>query len=105
MLMQVTPDKGVTLIDWDGASAVLAALLAAQAQTFANAAAVTPDSGVVLPAPAAALYVGGAGSVTVITPNGQVATFANVPAGTTLRVRATRVMSTGTTATQIVALW
>jgi len=52
-----------------------------------------------------ALYVGGAGSVSVVTEGGDTAAFANVPAGTTLVIRFTKVRSTGTTATNLVRMW
>lgn len=51
------------------------------------------------------IYVGGAGAVTVVTPAGSVVTFSGVPAGTILPVRATRVNSTGTDATNMVGLY
>lgn len=49
------------------------------------------------------LYVGGAGNVAVKTEKGTTTTFANVPAGTILPGRFQQVLSTGTTATNIVA--
>lgn len=51
-----------------------------------------------------AIYVGGAGAVVAVV-NGAAVTFAAVPAGTVLRVRATRVNATSTTATNLVALY
>lgn len=52
------------------------------------------------------LYVGGAGAVAVLGWDDSVAvTFAAVPAGTILPVRVKKVMSTNTTATNIVALY
>jgi hypothetical protein len=51
------------------------------------------------------LYVGGAGDVEVKGRDGVAATFVAVPAGTILPVEAEIVMSTGTTATAIVALY
>jgi len=51
-----------------------------------------------------AIYVGGAGAVVAIVA-GVAITFAAVPVGTVLRVRATRVNSTSTTATNLVALY
>ena len=51
-----------------------------------------------------AIYVGGAGAVVAIV-GGAAVTFAAVPVGTTLRVSATRVNSTSTTATNLVALY
>lgn len=53
-----------------------------------------------------ALYVGGAGDLSLILANDSAAvTFVGVPAGTVLPVRAKQVRSTGTTATNIVALY
>lgn len=50
-----------------------------------------------------ALYIGGAGDVAVRFSNGATATHASVPAGSTLMVEVDKVLSTGTTATNIVA--
>lgn len=52
-----------------------------------------------------AIYVGGAGNVVVVTPAGSVVTFTGVPAGTILPVRAIRVNSTDTTATDMDGLY
>lgn len=51
-----------------------------------------------------AIYVGGANAVVAIV-SGTAVTFAAVPVGTVLRVRATRVNATNTTATNLVALY
>jgi hypothetical protein len=59
--------------------------------------------------PTRALYVGGAGDVTVVMLGQAVAattvTFASVAAGTMLDVQVSRVFTTGTTATLILALY
>lgn len=68
-------------------------------------AAVTPNDSVDLPAVSRALWVGGAGNVSVLTADGSTLTFSGVPAGHMLPIRATRVRSTGTTATLILAVW
>jgi hypothetical protein len=52
-----------------------------------------------------ALYSGSGGNITVLTTNNQVVLFAGVPAGTILPVKVFRVNATGTTPTDIVALW
>jgi hypothetical protein len=53
-----------------------------------------------------ALYIGGAGAVSLIDPvSGSAVVFAAVPVGTVLHVEASRVRATGTTATNIVALY
>ena len=51
-----------------------------------------------------AIYVGGAGAVVALV-GGAAVTFAAVPVGTTLKVSATRVNATSTTATNLVALY
>lgn len=73
--------------------------------SFPNAASVTPSDGTALSPLAAALWVGGAGSVTVVTYEGQTVTFNAVAAGTLLPISCQYVKATGTTATLIVALW
>lgn len=75
--------------------------------TWSRARAVTPND--TTPINAEMLYVGTGGNVTVKTRLSDqslsaVALFANVPSGTFLPVEAAVVMSTGTTATDIVAL-
>lgn len=69
-----------------------------------NAIAVTPLDATVLTPTVRALYVGGAGDVSVTMANGGLATFSAVPAGTILPIRVTKVM-TATTATLILALY
>jgi hypothetical protein len=70
-----------------------------------NAAAVVPHNDNDLAQPTRALWVGGAGTVAVDTVGGQTVTFTGVPAGTLLRVAVRRVRATGTSATNILALW
>lgn len=72
-------------------------------QVPARAAAVTPSDTTEIFANA--IYVGGAGNVSIVTEGGDTVTFNGVPAGTTLVIRATKVRSTSTTATNIVRLW
>lgn len=70
----------------------------------ANATAVTANDTTVLTG-VRGLYVGGAGNVAVRFPGNPTAvTFSNVPAGSVLAIQVERVMSTNTTATDIVAL-
>lgn len=73
---------------------------------FLKLAAVTPSDTVPLADfPTQALYVGGAGDVSVVVPpNAQVVNYPAVPAGATLPVRATHVRATGTTATNIIRM-
>lgn len=70
-----------------------------------NAAAVTTSDTTDLDNTTRYLYVGGAGNLSLIFKGGQTVTLNSVPAGTMLHVRVTRVRATGTTATNIVALW
>lgn len=52
-----------------------------------------------------AIYVGGAGALTVRTLSGTSLTFAAVPAGTIIPIRCDQVRSTNTDATNMVALY
>jgi hypothetical protein len=52
-----------------------------------------------------AIYVGGAGNVTVITEGGDTVTFTAPPVGSIIPVRCTIIKATGTTATLLVRLW
>lgn len=47
------------------------------------------------------IYIGGAGDLTCVTVGGSVGTFVGLVAGTILPIRTTRVMATGTTATNL----
>ncbi len=70
-----------------------------------NARAVTPhDTNVITGGVCRSLYIGGAGAVAVRTADGDSVTFAAVPVGTVLPIQCDIVKSTGTTATNIVAL-
>lgn len=71
-----------------------------------HAAAVTPSDTTDLTTAARSLYIGGAGNVTLDTVGGETSVlFAGLTAGSVLPVRAQRVRATGTTATNLVALW
>lgn len=70
-----------------------------------NAFAVTPADGSDLAHAARALFVGGAGDIKVDTLGGDTVTFTGVVAGSILPVRILKVYSTGTTATNIVAVY
>jgi hypothetical protein len=52
-----------------------------------------------------AIYVGGAGAIKATMQDGSVATFTAVPVGTVLKIRATLIWATDTTATNIIALY
>lgn len=70
-----------------------------------NAAAVTPSDTVALTEPYPfALLIGTAGTLKVDTADGDTVTFGNVPAGI-LPLRVKQVYSTGTSATNIAALY
>lgn len=51
-----------------------------------------------------ALWIGGAGTMTVVTQAGETILFSGIPAGTIIPIRVKIVKATGTTATLIVAL-
>jgi hypothetical protein len=70
-----------------------------------NAFVVTPADGSNLTHAARALFVGGAGDIRVDTLGGDTVTFASVPAGSILPVRVLKVYSTGTDASNIVAVY
>lgn len=71
-----------------------------------EAVAVTPSDTVALVAPSRWLYVGVSGDVTVdMATTGATILFKAVPAGELLPISVIRVRATGTTATQIVALY
>lgn len=69
-----------------------------------NGTAVTPSDTTDLAFTTRAIYVGGAGTLTVVLSGGATVDFAAVPAGTWLWVAVTRVKLTGTSASSIVAL-
>lgn len=70
-----------------------------------DAAAVTPSDSAQISRVARALYVGGSGDVKLVTEEGNTVTFQDIVAGSILPVKATKVFATGTTATNIVALF
>jgi hypothetical protein len=74
---------------------------------YINGFAVTPSDSVDFAKMCSALWVGTGGAVDVaaVMQSGTVLVFKNVASGTLLRVRASRVNSTGTGATNIVALF
>lgn len=69
-----------------------------------DAVAITKSDGTVI-AETRGIYVGGAGDVAVRMISGNSATFVGVPAGTLLPLRVDKVLSTGTTATSMVAVY
>lgn len=77
-----------------------------QLGTYESAIAVTPSDTTVL-APTRALYIGGAGSggLSVVMADGRTAAFAGLTVNTVLPISVTKVRSTGTDVTSIVALY
>ena len=66
---------------------------------------VTPSDSVDLPAGCRGLYVGTAGNLSLVGSDGTAITFATTDNNTIVPLAPTRVRSTGTTATGIVALY
>jgi hypothetical protein len=66
--------------------------------------AVTPSDSEDLKTPARALYVGGVGNVSLVTIGGDTVTLTGLQAGSFVPVACTRVLSAGTSASNIVAL-
>jgi hypothetical protein len=67
---------------------------------------ITPSDSVDLEQPARALYIGSTGNLRVIGVNDDNAvTFTSVPAGIFVPLVVRRVLSSGTTATNIVGIW
>lgn len=78
---------------------------AAQMQPAQSGEAVTKSDTVELSHVSRGVYVGGAGDVVAIMADGTSLTFSSVPAGTILPIRAKRIHSTGTSATNMLALY
>lgn len=71
-----------------------------------SAFAITPNNNYEYDKPTRAIYVGGAGDLTVVMAvNGKTVTFTAVPGGTVLPIAVSKVRSTDTTATAIVGLF
>lgn len=72
-------------------------------------AAITPDNSNDLPQACKAIYVGGAGNISIIQLSDIAAAtpivFTAVPVGTIIPIVARRVRVTGTTASLLIALW
>ena len=65
---------------------------------------ITPSDTVNFSTTAFAVFVGGAGNVTLVTPKGTVLTYTAIAAGTMLPVKAVRVNATLTTATLLIGI-
>lgn len=70
----------------------------------ANAASVTPNDSIDLSTSSRSLWIGGEGNLSVVMVGGQTVTFTALTVGWH-PLRVARVLSTGTTATNIVAVW
>lgn len=75
-----------------------------QPSTGEGAFAITPSDTANFAVPARAIWVGGAGNVAAVLPNGTAVTFVGAAAGSIIPVSCIRVNSTNTTATSLVAL-
>lgn len=67
--------------------------------------AVTPSNTSDLPHVSRAIYIGASGDIAVELVSGASVTFKSVPAGAMMPLRARKILSTGTTGSEIVALW
>ncbi len=65
---------------------------------------IVPNDAIDLPFVTRGIYVGSVGSLQVQMAGGQIVTFENVLAGVVYPLRAARVMATGTTAADLLAL-
>lgn len=71
-----------------------------------NAISITPSDTVNLETGTRGIYVGGGGDITaVMEGSANAVLFVDVPGGAVLPIEASRVNATGTTATDLVALW
>lgn len=66
---------------------------------------VAPNDGADLPSLPRAIWIGGGGSLSMLMADGGTVTLAGVPGGALLPLRPRRIRATGTSATNIVALW
>lgn len=84
-----------------------AAYLSADATVSAHrAVTVNPSNSVIFQQPTRGLYIGGFGNLTVdMADGGDPVLFVSAQAGTILPIQVTRVYSTGTTATNVLALY
>jgi hypothetical protein len=70
-----------------------------------HAVAILPQDGADLAVVTRAIYVGAGGDVAVRMLDGTTVTLANVPNGTLMPLRVSRVLATGTTASAILGFW
>lgn len=74
-----------------------------QIEPGSNAEAVTPSDSTIIYS--RGIWVGTGGNLAVTMYGGTTVTFANVPAGTLLPIKVSKVMLTGTTASDIARIW
>lgn len=72
--------------------------------SYRDAFAITPSDSALIQQQADAIYVGGAGDLTLITEGGNSVKFSGVPAGGLIPFSTQKVLSTGTTATLLLGL-
>ena len=70
-----------------------------------HAVVITPSDSVDLTTVSRALWIGGAGNISVVMYGGEIVTISGIQAGSLLPLMVKRVNSTNTTATLIVSLW
>jgi len=70
-----------------------------------NAMAITPNDGTDLASVTRGIYVGVSGDIALVTAGGQTVTFKTAAQGSTIPIQAARVLSTGTTATNLIGLY
>lgn len=70
-----------------------------------SAFAITPNDSTLFTKHTRAVYVGGSGDLKVVMRGGQTVTFSQVPGGTVLPIEVDKVLSTGTTATNILGMY
>jgi hypothetical protein len=73
------------------------------ASPSADGIAITPSDTVDLAVAPRRIWSGSGGNITIITLAGTTLTYTNVPVGTYLQIRPSRIKATGTTATNMVA--
>lgn len=83
----------------------LAHTYAPKSDTFLMAATITPHDSNLFLAEANGFYVGTTGTATVVLVDGTTQLFSGLPAGSIVRLRIKGVRATGTTATNLVALY
>lgn len=72
---------------------------------ISNGASVTPNDSDELEYVTRAIWIGGAGNLSVVTANGDTIVLKGVVAGSLIPIRVVKVLASETTASDIVALW